>query len=131
MATKTGRQPAYLYYFSRRPPGPQSARLRAFHASEIAYVFGTFVWPFPWEEADKKLSDAITSYWMNFAATGNPNGGSLTKWPVYGAKDDQALEFGDQIAIRSEVNKAGLDFFDGYYQSLAEEKKGGAGTTAK
>ena len=129
-ATKTGHQPAYLYYFSRRPPGPQSARLRAFHAAEIAYVFGTFVWPFPWEDADKKLSDAMTSYWVNFAASGNPNGGSLVKWPAYNAKDDQALEFGDQIAVRSEVNKAGLDFFDGYYQSLAE-KKSGAAATAK
>jgi para-nitrobenzyl esterase len=130
MATKTGHQSAYMYYFSRRPPGPQSARLRAFHASEIAYVFGTFVWPFPWEDTDKKLSDAMTSYWVNFSATGNPNSGSLVKWPAYNAKDDQALEFGDQIAVRSEVNKAGLDFFDGYYQSLAE-KKVGAGTTAK
>jgi len=129
-ATKTGHQPAYLYYFSRRPPGPQSARLRAFHAAEIAYVFGTFVWPFPWEDADKKLSDAMTSYWVNFAASGNPNGGNLVKWPAYNAKDDQALEFGDQIAVRSEVNKAGLDFFDGYYQSLAE-KKSGAAATAK
>ena len=116
MATKTGHQPAYMYYFSRRPPGPQSARLRAFHASEIAYVFGTFVWPFPWEDTDKKLSDAMTSYWVNFAASGNPNGGSLTKWPAYTAKDDQVLEFGDQIAVKSEVNKAGLDFFDSYYQ---------------
>jgi len=129
-ATKTGHQPAYLYYFSRRPPGPQSARLRAFHAAEIAYVFGTFVWPFPWEDADKKLSDAMTSYWVNFAASGNPNGGNLVKWPAYNAKDDQALEFGDQIAVRSEVNKAGLDFFDGYYQSLAE-KKSSAAATAK
>ncbi len=130
-ATRTGHQPAYLYYFSRRPPGPQSTKLRAFHAAEIAYVFGTFVWPFPWEDADKKLSDTITSYWVNFAATGNPNGGSLAKWPAYNAKDDQALEFGDQIAVRSEVNKAGLDFFDGYYQSLAETKKDGAAATAK
>jgi para-nitrobenzyl esterase len=72
----------------------------------------------------------MTSYWVNFSATGNPNSGSLVKWPAYNAKDDQALEFGDQIAVRSEVNKAGLDFFDGYYQSLAE-KKVGAGTTAK
>ncbi|HEY4678669.1 MAG TPA: carboxylesterase/lipase family protein [Candidatus Angelobacter sp.] len=117
MATKTGHQPAYMYYFSRRPPGPQSARLRAFHASEIAYVFGTFVWPFPWEDTDKKLSDAMTSYWVNFAASGNPNGGSLTKWPAYTAKDDQVLEFGDKIVVRSGVNKAGLDFFDTYYQS--------------
>lgn len=130
-STKTGHQPAYLYYFSHRPPGPQSERLRAFHASEIAYVFGTFVWPFPWQDADKKLSDAMTSYWVNFAKTGNPNGSSLPKWPAYNAGDDQALEFGDQIAVRANINKAGLDFFDGYYQSLAEAKKSGPASPAK
>ena len=129
-ATRTGHHPVYLYYFSRRPPGPQSARLRAFHAAEIAYVFGTFTWPFPWEAADRKLSDAITGYWVNFAASGNPNGSTLPKWPAYNAKDDQVLELSDPIAVRSEVNKAGLDFFDGYYQSLAQ-KKGGTATTAK
>jgi para-nitrobenzyl esterase len=129
MATKTGHHPAYLYYFSHHAPGPQSNRLRAFHALDIAYVFGTFPWPFPWEDTDKKLSDAMTSYWVAFAATGNPNGGNLTKWPVYNAKDDQILELGDQAGVRSEVNKAGLDFFDSYYQSLAEKRAGAA--TAK
>ena len=59
----------------------------------------------------------MTSYWVNFAASGNPNGASLTKWPAYTAKDDQVLEFGDQIAVKSEVNKTGLDFFDSYYQN--------------
>ncbi|HSK43398.1 MAG TPA: carboxylesterase/lipase family protein, partial [Candidatus Binatia bacterium] len=122
MATKSGHQPAYMYYFNRRPPGPQSARLRAFHASEIAYVFGTFVWPFPWEDTDKKLSDAMTSYWVSFAASGNPNSASLTKWPAYTAKDDQVMEFGDQTAVRTEINKAGLDFFDAYYQAVRSGK---------
>ncbi|HLY91621.1 MAG TPA: carboxylesterase/lipase family protein [Candidatus Angelobacter sp.] len=130
-ATKTGHQPAYLYYFSHRPPGPQSERLRAFHAAEIPYVFGTFFWPFPWEDGDHKLSDAVTSYWVNFAATGNPNGNGLPKWPAYNAADDQSLEFGDQIAVRANVNKAGLDFYDRYYLSLAEAKKGGAAQSAK
>jgi para-nitrobenzyl esterase len=135
METKTGHQTAYMYYFSHRPPGPQSAKLRAFHASEIAYVFGSFVWPFPWEDADKKLSDTMTSYWVNFATTGDPNGGSLPKWPAYNAKDDQVLEFGDQISVRSEVNKAGLDFFDSYYQTMMaakpETKKSDAPASAK
>jgi len=132
LASRTGHQPVYLYYFSHRPPGPQSDRLRAFHAAEIAYVFGSFPWPFPWDEADHKLSDAMTSYWVNFAATGNPNGAALPKWPAYNAADDQALEFGNQIAPRAGINKAGLDFFDGYYQSLAERKgNGSAGAPAK
>ena len=131
MAGKTGHQPAYLYYFSHRPPGPQSEKLRAFHAAEIAYVFGTFPWPFPWEDTDRKLSDAIISYWVNFAATGNPNGNGLPKWPAYNAAEDQSLEFGDRIAVRGQINKAGLDFFDGYYQALVESKNAGAASSVK
>lgn len=118
LQTKTGHSAAYLYYFTRVPPGPQSRRFGAFHASEIAYVFGTFPWPFPWEETDQKLSDVISSYWINFVKTGNPNAEGLPKWPAYNAQSDEVLELGDKIAVRSGTNKAGLDFFDGYYQSL-------------
>jgi para-nitrobenzyl esterase len=119
MATKTGHHPVYLYYFTHRPPGPQRDRLRAFHASEIPYVFGNFVWQFPWDEADHKLSDIVSTYWVNFAKTGNPNGNGLAQWPVFDPAKDEALEIGDAIGVRSQVNKAGLDFFDSYYRSLA------------
>lgn len=130
-ATKSGHHPAYLYYFSHRPPGPQSARLRAFHGCEIAYVFGNFTWPFPWEDSDRKLADVIASYWVNFAKTGDPNGEGLAKWPAYNASADQALEFGDTVSVRAQVNKAGMDFFDGYYQSLATASASASGTNAK
>jgi para-nitrobenzyl esterase len=123
METKTGHHGAYLYYFSRVPPGPQSKMLGAFHAADLAYVFGNFVWPFPWEETDKKLSDAMTSYWVNFATTGDPNGNGLMKWPVYNAGEDTLLEFGDQVGTRSGVNKTGLDFFDRFEQTLREKQK--------
>lgn len=118
MQTKTGHQPVYLYYFTRKAPGPLGGRLGAFHALEIAYVFGNFPWPFSWEDLDHKLSDAITSYWTNFARSGDPNGKDLPKWPAYTASGDQAMELGDKIVVRSEVNKAGLDFYDNYFQSL-------------
>ena len=118
MQTRTGHHPTYLYYFTRIPAGPIGQRLGAFHALEIAYVFGNFPWPFSWNEADHKLSDAITSYWANFAKTGDPNGEGLPKWPAYASESDQALELGENIAVRSQTNKAGLDFFDGYFQSL-------------
>ena len=131
MEAKSGHHRAYLYYFSRRPPGPQSRRFGAFHASEIAYVFGNFVWPFPWEEADRELSDAISSYWVNFAATGDPNGAGLAKWPAYNPATDQSLEFGDRISVRSELNKPGLDFFDAYYASLAAKQEPAAAGSRK
>jgi para-nitrobenzyl esterase len=109
---KSGKAPAYLYFFTRVPPGPTSDRYRSYHAAEIQYVFGNLRPARPWEEADRKLSEAMSSYWANFAATGNPNGKGLPKWPVYDAKSDPSIEFGDQVAVRHEVNKPALDFFD-------------------
>jgi para-nitrobenzyl esterase len=65
----------------------------------------------------------MTSYWVNFATGGDPNGNSLVKWPTYNPGADQLLELGDQISARSGVNKAGLDFFDKYEQSLRDKQK--------
>jgi len=55
---------------------------------------------------------------VNFAATGDPNGKGLAKWPAYDATSDTALEFGNQVELRRALHKAGLDFFDRYYESL-------------
>jgi para-nitrobenzyl esterase len=108
MQTKTGMAPAYLYYFSHVPPGAKY--YGAYHASEIAYVFGTGR---NWEEADRKLSEIMSSYWVNFAATGNPNSKALPDWQKYNENKDLALDFGDEIQAIPVPNKAGLDFLAG------------------
>jgi para-nitrobenzyl esterase len=109
---KTGKAPAYLYYFTRIPPSPVADRYRAYHAAEIQYVFGNLRAGRPWEDADRKLAETMSSYWVNFAATGNPNGKGLPKWPGYDAKTDPLMQFGDKIDVQHNVNKSGLDFFD-------------------
>jgi para-nitrobenzyl esterase len=115
MQSKTGKSKAFLYYFDRVPPGPDSARYGAFHASEIAYVFDNLLPPRPWEDADRQLSETMLSYWVNFAATGDPNGKGLTKWPLYKESTDVALEFGDKIVPLPALHKASLDFLDSYF----------------
>ena len=123
MSAKTGASKAYLYYFSRIPPGPASGRLGAYHAAEIAYVFHNLhLGARPYEDADRKLSDLMSSYWVNFAATGDPNGNGLPEWPAYREKSDLALELGNEVGLRPELHKAELDFMDGHFQSLRNGK---------
>ena len=60
----------------------------------------------------------MSSYWINFAATGEPNGEGLPEWPVFERKADQLLELGDQIRVTSAVITDRLDVFDAYDESL-------------
>ena len=112
--------PAYAYFFSRVAPGPDAARLGAFHAGEIIYVFDNLgKSPFPYanrayDDTDRQLSKQMASYWVNFAKTGNPNGDGLPPWPAYKRDQDEVLEFGDAIRVSRAVRAARLDFMDRY-----------------
>ena len=118
---ETVSSPAYLYFFSRVPPAPDAERYGAYHTAEIAYVFDNFgVSPHPYAnrdytDTDRRLSDILASYWVNMAATGNPNAEGLPEWPAYDSGADAALHIGDTIAVERGIRKDRLDFFDRYY----------------
>jgi len=117
LASHTGRSANWQYYFTRIPPGPLGERLGSYHAAEIAYVFGNLNPERPWEAADHRLSETMSSYWVNFAATGNPNGKGLPEWPAYKEKNGVVIEFGNQIAARANFHLEPVAFLDSYYQS--------------
>src|SRR5262249_21783032 len=108
-----GGQKAFLYQFTHVPPSPQAKTWGAYHASEIAYVFGTLRnrdWPYT--QTDFKLSEQMSGYWSNFAATGDPNGKALPAWTPYDLADEPYLELGDKVQTKHHLLKAQLDFLD-------------------
>ncbi|HKB13682.1 MAG TPA: carboxylesterase family protein [Vicinamibacterales bacterium] len=95
-AAQTGRgQHAYLYFFTHEPPyAPEARNLRATHAVEIPYVFDNLRPPRVFPDAsspelasasatERALADRVSSYWVNFARTGDPNGAGLPRWPPF------------------------------------------------
>ena len=125
---ETVSSPAYLYFFSRVPPAPDADRYGAYHTAEIPYVFDNFgVSPHPYanrdySDTDRRLSDILASYWVNMAATGDPNGEGLPEWPAYEPEADAALHVGDTITVEQGIRRDRLDFFDRYY---AAQREGG------
>ena len=60
LQSKTGKGKVYVYYFSHRPPYPDTPQFKnwgAAHGGEISYVFGNFSAMMPATADDKALSD--------------------------------------------------------------------------
>jgi para-nitrobenzyl esterase len=78
---------SYQFQFSRVPAGREA--VGAAHGSELPYVFGTLSIAGraanapKYDSADAIVSDHMQQYWTNFAKSGDPNGGSLPRWPKF------------------------------------------------
>lgn len=111
--TSTGRSKAYLYFFTRVPPNPNSKYLGAYHAAEIAYVFHNLNRQNALlQEIDFKLADVMSNYWVNFATTGDPNGKDLPRWTPYSEDTEPYLDLGDDVRLRNHLLKDQLDFLE-------------------
>ena len=105
---------AYFYYFTRRLPSPEGQKLGAYHAAEIAYVFDNLddeTWV-PREAIDAKLAEAMSSYWAQFAATGDPNREGLPPWPSYDRESDRYLELGEEIEAGAGLRREFCELFE-------------------
>jgi para-nitrobenzyl esterase len=111
--TATGRSKAYLYFFSHVPPNQNSKYLGAYHAGEIVYVFNNLNWQNSLlQEADFKLAEMMSDYWVNFATTGDPNGKGSPRWAPYDRETEAYLDFGGAVQLRNHLLKAQLDFIE-------------------
>jgi len=108
-----GRRPAYCYLFTHFIPGiddPESTCYGAFHTGECWYVFETLdrCWRQPlFTDADYQLADMMSSYWTNFAKTGDPNGEGVPEWAPYTEenKNIQVLDVTDESAAEETVDE--------------------------
>jgi para-nitrobenzyl esterase len=114
LQAKLGRPKVYVYYFTHQPPVVAGQpNLGATHTAEIPYVFGTLAPGRPWTVADRKLVDAISSYWVNFAVAGDPNGSGLPTWTPFRDKaSSPALILDDKIEPEAKPNAAPFGVFD-------------------
>ena len=58
----------------------------------------------------------MSSYWANFASTGDPNGNGLLHWASVSAAPDMTMELGDKNqSISIAGNRAKEAFFREYF----------------
>jgi len=119
--------PAYLYVFSYILDAHKDDFPGAPHGAETRYIFKT-LHTYEQEEpsavmgniisqADLEMSNVVSSYWVDFAKTGNPNSGDRPYWPPFTTENEIVLEFGEEIVARENYLKDRLDYHDNIFEA--------------
>jgi para-nitrobenzyl esterase len=107
----TGKNKAFLYNFTRVPPGEPD--YGAFHSAEFGYALHNLhQWKRPFTDRDKQLSDIMSSYWVNFATKGDPNGHDVPFWPSYDPVSPLMIILGEKTDVVVLPYRKQLEFFD-------------------
>ena len=109
----TAKTPAFTYFWTHALPGPDVDQYGAFHTSEVPYVLNTLSRSDrPFTDVDRKIGDTLSSYWANFATTGDPNGKGLQRWAPVSTDSPMTMEVGDNFrSIPVASTKERLEFF--------------------
>jgi para-nitrobenzyl esterase len=112
-------QKAWLYLFTRVGEDSVNRKRGAYHSADITFTFGL---PHPLMASagttpyDSTLAEAMTTYFVSFANTldpnGAPNSGQLPHWPEYEPARDSYLELGPQIAAHTSYRRVSADSLD-------------------
>jgi para-nitrobenzyl esterase len=119
---RNGKSKTFVYYFDHRTPAsPDGAN----HADEIRFVFGNLtvmgiMGAGTDGPEDKALGKLLSSYWVNFARSGDPNGEGLPEWPVFDTKTRQVMYIDGETGAAQYPNLDKIKAFDEYFAKLRE-----------
>ena len=94
--------PVYNYIFSWDTPVFNGVPM-SYHTAEIAFVFNNID---KMEQATgggkeaRELAKKMSTAWVNFAKTGNPNGGDLPQWDAYTRENGNVMIFDNEIKTK-------------------------------
>ena len=119
LQAQTGKSKVFYYYFDQHPDYPANSPRAGYgspHGAEVAYVFGHLNAKNPRiTEADLQISDALSTYWVNFARQGDPNGEGVPQWPVFSENNPQVMYFNQTPHPGPVPSPESLQVLDGYF----------------
>jgi len=117
LQSQKGKGKAYLYCFDQHQDYPADSPRAGYgspHGQDVAYVF-QHVNPQGSLPTDQAISDAMATYWTNFAKNLNPNGQGVPQWPAFSDANPTVMWF-QQTAHTGPVPSAdALKVLDEYF----------------
>jgi para-nitrobenzyl esterase len=112
--SKQGRGKVFSYYYNNHAPQAEGSG----HGSDVGFVFQTLAARRAPSPEDAHLSDMISSYYVNFAVKGDPNGKGLPKWPAFTDKNQQVMVFDASPSARTYPVLERVKIFDPYFERI-------------
>ena len=99
--------PVYVAWFGWQPP-LFDGRMRAFHCDDICFWFYNTDLMLTHTGGGKRpraLSEKMAGSFINFAKTGNPNGGGLPNWKPYTTQNGETMILDDTPALTNDPDR--------------------------
>ncbi|MGA7160055.1 MAG: carboxylesterase family protein [Bacteroidota bacterium] len=120
LQSKIGKSKAYLYYFDQHPDFPEGSPRAGYgspHGQEVVYVFNHLDASKPQTtKTDLSISDAMATYWTNFAKNGNPNGTGMPEWPAFSDANPVVMYFSQTPHTGHVPSAKSLEVLDAYFK---------------
>ena len=119
LQSKMGKSKAFYYYFDQHPDYPEGSPRAGYgspHGQDVAYVFQHLDASNPQTtKTDLDISEAMATYWTNFAKHGDPSGEGVPVWPSFSDANPVVMYF-SQTPHTGPVPSAGsLKSLDAYF----------------
>jgi para-nitrobenzyl esterase len=119
LQARTGRSKVFYYYFDQHPDrtaGSPQADHGTPHGVDVPYVFQTLDRNKPGvTPGDLEISEAVATYWVNFAKRGDPNGAGVPTWPPFTENDRQVMYFKNKPHLGPVPSASALEVLDTYF----------------
>ncbi|HWG28914.1 MAG TPA: carboxylesterase family protein, partial [Steroidobacteraceae bacterium] len=81
-------------------------------------IFQHYAPDWTWTATDRRVADLLSSYWVNFACSGDPNGPGLPRWQPFDEAHQRVMHMGDSFAMSDLPDRPELAAIDDFVRLL-------------
>jgi len=119
LQAKTGKSKVFYYYFDQHPDYPAGSPRAGYgsgHGADVRYVFQHLNASNPQTtKEDIAISEAMATYWTNFAKRGDPNGEGVPAWPAFSDAKPVVMYFAQTPHTGPVPSADSLKVLDAYF----------------